>query len=77
MVICKRLEARRFAHVEPAERDKYLKAAYRPAELANKPRNFIGMAKDIPPALTPRARKVADLVAEIVTDAAARNAVRP
>ncbi len=36
--------------IDGPERDKYLALAYRDASLPDKPRNAIGMAKDIPPA---------------------------
>ncbi|HET7402095.1 MAG TPA: hypothetical protein VFJ62_09950, partial [Usitatibacter sp.] len=35
--------------LEPAENAKYLKAVYADTQLASKPRNLIGMAKEIPP----------------------------
>ncbi|ANN73723.1 DUF748 domain-containing protein [Bordetella bronchialis] len=37
------------APLTDAERAKYLKAAYDNADIENKPRNFIGMAKSLPP----------------------------
>lgn len=36
--------------IEPGERDKWLEAAYKSADLKGKPRNFVGMAKSVPPA---------------------------
>lgn len=36
--------------IDAAEREKYLKAAYKDTNLKGKPRNFIGMAKDVPAA---------------------------
>jgi len=36
--------------VEPGEREEYLEDAYDDADIENKPRNFIGMAKSLPPA---------------------------
>ena len=36
--------------VEPGERQQYLEEAYDQADIENKPRNFIGMAKSLPPA---------------------------
>lgn len=36
--------------IGPADTEKYLKGVYRETDLPDKPRNFIGMQKDIPPA---------------------------
>lgn len=36
--------------VEPGEYTRYLSAAYKQEKIPNKPRNFVGMAKDLPPA---------------------------
>ena len=36
--------------ISPAEYPKYLAAVYRDAKIPDKPRNFLGIAKDIPPA---------------------------
>ncbi|HEX4942813.1 MAG TPA: DUF748 domain-containing protein [Usitatibacteraceae bacterium] len=35
--------------IDAADRAKYLKAVYRDADLKDKPRNFLGIAKDVPP----------------------------
>jgi hypothetical protein len=36
--------------IEPAERARWLEAAYKAADLKDKPRNLVGLAKSIPPA---------------------------
>jgi hypothetical protein len=36
--------------IEPGERDRWLEAAYKAADLKDKPRNLVGLAKSLPPA---------------------------
>ena len=71
--------------VSAGERAKYLEKAYDEADLADKPRNFIGMAKSLPPdqmeallrAAAPAGsqalRELADARAEIVYEALQAN----